>query len=44
MKRRTKRTTGVVVPVNPLATATSGMSGGCGDPMPPAIHGSVVEE
>jgi hypothetical protein len=41
-KRRNSR---IVVPVNPLMTATSGMSGGNGgDPMPSAIHGQVVEE
>lgn len=31
--------------MNPLVMATGGMSGGCGDPMPPAIHGgSLVGE
>ena len=44
MKRRTKRTTGIVVPVNPLATSTSGMSADSGNLMPSAIHGSMVEE
>ena len=34
----------IVVPVNPLATSTSGMSADSGNLMPSAIHGSMVGE
>lgn len=44
MKSHTRRTTGVVVPVNPLVIATSGMSADSGNLMPSAIHGSMVGE
>ena len=44
MKSHARRTTGVVVPVNPLVVATSGMSADSGNLMPSAIHGSMVGE
>ena len=40
-----KKKQSIVGTVNPLVMATGGMSGGCGDPMPSAIHGgSLVGE
>lgn len=45
-KGNPRKQTGIVQSVNPVAmsSSTGGMSGGCGDPMPPAIHGTVSEE
>jgi hypothetical protein len=43
-KRRNKRrSSGIVVPVNPLTISSSGMSAD-GKLMPPAIHSSPVSE
>ena len=42
MKNRKRQS--IVGTVNPLVMATGGMSGGCGDPMPPAIHGGLAME
>ena len=39
-----KKRQSIVGTVNPLVMATDGMSGGCGDLMPPAIHGGVIGE
>ena len=43
MSSKKKETNSIVVPVNTLATATSGLQPDAGNLMPPAIHGMAME-
>ena len=43
MSSKKKETNSIVVPVNTLATATSGLQPDAGNLMPPAIHGGMCE-
>jgi len=43
-KKDKRRSSGIVVPVNPLAISSSGMSADFGNLMPSAIHSPVSED
>lgn len=44
MSSKKREASSIVVPVNPLATATSGLTPDAGNLMPPAIHGLACED